>query len=332
MSHRTRVAVIRGGPSNEYEVSLNSGAAVLSALRKHFDNKYEALDLFIDRQRIWHMNGVPVKPEQAFRKMDVAFNALHGAYGEDGKIQGFFEIHGVPFTGSGSLASAVGMNKILSKNVFKAHGIKSPYWKEIASADINSENTAGGGDTIRRELFQSFLLPAIVKPVTSGSSVGVTLVRNYGELPTALAEAAKHSDTVMIEEFIPGIEATCGVIEGFRGHELYALPPIEIRPMTGFFDYEAKYQGKSEEIVPATFSDKLKKGIEELSAKIHRTLGLRHYSRSDFIIHPRRGIYALEVNTLPGLTEESLIPKSLRAVGSDTHELIDHLIKLALDE
>ena len=134
----------------------------------------------------------------------------------------------------------------------------------------------------------------------------------------------------MIEEFIPGIEATCGVIEGFRGEELYALPPIEIRPMTKFFDYEAKHQGMSQEIVPATFQDKFKRAIEGLAKKIHQAFGLRHYSRSDFIIHPRRGIYVLEVNTLPGLTGESLIPKSLRAVGSDTHELVDHLIQLAL--
>ncbi|MCX6718946.1 MAG: hypothetical protein NTZ38_01035 [Candidatus Taylorbacteria bacterium] len=142
-------------------------------------------------------------------------------------------------------------------------------------------------------------------------------------------KAAEHGD-VMLEEFIPGIEATCGVVEGFRGEELYALPPIEIRPLISFFDFEAKYAGKSQEIVPATFAQKIKLEIEDLAKRIHRALGLKHYSRSDFIIHPHRGIYTLEVNTLPGLTDESLIPKSLRAVGSDTHELIDHLIQLAL--
>jgi D-alanine-D-alanine ligase len=173
------------------------------------------------------------------------------------------------------------------------------------------------------------MLPAIVKPASSGSSVGISIVRDHPELLTALIEAAKHGHSILIEELIPGIEATCGVIEGFRGEELYALPPIEIRSKNSFFDYEAKYQGKSEEIVPATFSDKLKRQIEELSKKIHRALGLRHYSRSDFIIHPRRGIYFLEVNTLPGLTEESLMPKALKAVGSDLSQLAGHLIALA---
>jgi D-alanine-D-alanine ligase len=150
-------------------------------------------------------------------------------------------------------------------------------------------------------------------------------------LVPALTKAAEHGDSILVEEFIPGIEATCGVIEGFRDHELYALPPIEIRPHAGFFDYDAKYQGKSQEIVPATFSESIKKSLEELAGKVHRALGLRHYSRSDFIIHPRRGIYVLEVNTLPGMTDESLLPKALRAVGSDVHELIDHVIKLAMN-
>ena len=216
------------------------------------------------------------------------------------------------------------MNKILAKKVFADHGIKSPYWKEIPSNSVNADSEA-----VARQLFSTFVFPAVVKPHASGSSVGVSVVRDYVQLVQALQEAAQHSDIVLVEEFIPGIEATCGVIEGFRGQELYALPPVEIRPHEGFFDFKAKYEGKSQEIVPATFSEALKKDLELLAAKIHRALGLRHYSRSDVIIHPRRGMYVLEVNTLPGLTNESLVPKSLRAVGSDVHELVEHLIRLA---
>lgn len=326
MSHRIRVAVLRGGPNSEYEVSLNSGAEVLSALRNAHAERYEAHDLFIDRSGQWHFDGMPVSPADAIRKMDVAFNALHGAYGEDGKVQHFFEAHGMPFTGSGALASAVGMNKALSKQAFENHGIASPYWKEIPSSSIHTDpyGTLGG-------LFHSFLLPAVVKPTSAGSSVGVSVVKTYSDLPAALASAAAHSDSVLIEEFIPGVEATCGVIEGFRGQELYALPPIEIRPKTGFFDYKAKYAGESDEVVPSTFTEAVKKELESLALRIHRVLGLRHYSRSDFIVHPRRGIYALEVNTLPGLTKESLVPKALRAVGSDISEFVDHLLRLSLN-
>ena len=324
MTHRKRIGVLRGGPSNEYEVSLQTGANVLSVLREKFDSVYEARDIFIDRKGKWHIDGIPAKPEEIIRKIDIAFNALHGTYGEDGKIQSFFEAHSFPFTGSGALGSALGMNKALTKKVLQDHGLKVALSKTISSEDITKDV-----DAIVRLLFTSFILPGVVKPNASGSSVGVSIVKDYSDLPKALNEAAKHSDTVLIEEFIPGIEATCGVIENFRGQALYALPPVEIRPKTQFFDYEAKYQGKSEEIVPATFSDSNKKKIETMAREIHNALGLRHYSRSDFIIHPRRGIYVLEVNTLPGLTGESLIPKALRAIGSNVHELVAHLIGLA---
>lgn len=325
MNHHTRVGVIRGGPSNEYEVSLGSGAVVLDALHKHHEDKYLAKDIFIDRQGNWHVDGMQTTPVEAIHSVDIIFNALHGKYGEDGKVQSMLEYHGKPFTGSGSLGSSIGMNKILAKKIFKDHGMKTPHFKEFKSDRIEKDV-----ETIATELFESFLMPAVVKPASSGSSVGVTLVKYYNELPTAFLEAAKHDDTVIIEEYIPGIEATCAVIEGFRGQELYALPPIEIRPANKFFDYEAKYAGKSQELVPATFADKFKLAIEDLARKIHKALGLRHYSRSDFIIHPRRGIYVLEVNTLPGLTEGSLLPKALRAIGSDTHEFVEHLIKLGM--
>ncbi|MDE2041252.1 MAG: D-alanine--D-alanine ligase [Patescibacteria group bacterium] len=325
MKHLIRVGVLRGGPSNEYEISLNSGASVLDVLRSSFFDTYEPVDIFIDRNGVWHIGGVAVAPETAIHRFDVAFNALHGAYGEDGKIQHFLEAHQLPFTGTGSLGSAIGMNKVMSKKIFKSHGIPTPYGGEVSSESIRRDV-----NSLVSELYHSFLMPAVIKPAASGSSVGVTVVKYYDGLAAALVEAARHSDSVIIEEFIPGIEATCGVIEGFRGQEVYALPPIEIRPASHFFDYQAKYSGASHEIVPATFSNALKRQIEELSAKMHRVLGLRHYSRSDFIIHPRRGIYALEANTLPGLTGESLMPKALRAVGSDMPEFIDHLIGLAV--
>lgn len=320
-----RIGVLRGGPSSEYDVSLASGSAVLAALRERLAHLYKARDILIDKKGVWHLDGVAFPASEISRKIDVAFNALHGSFGEDGKVQSFLETHGMPFTGSDSLASAVGMNKILSKKAFAAHGIKSPYWTEVSSEKVRNDPSA-----VTKQIFTTFVFPAVVKPASGGSSVGVSIARTSGELQEALELAAEHGETIVIEEFIPGIEATCGVIEGFRGHDIYALPPVEIRPHLGFFDYKAKYQGGSDEIVPATFSEPIKRDLERLAAQIHHALGLRHYSRSDFIIHPRRGIYVLEVNTLPGLTNESLVPKALRAVGSDIHELVEHLIGLAI--
>lgn len=324
MTHHLRVGVVRGGPSNEYEVSLQSGAAVLNALRSHHAETHRAHDIFIDRHGVWHMEGVEISPADALSKVDVIFNALHGAYGEDGKIQALLEARRMPFTGSESLPSALGMNKSLSKNIFRTHGIQTP-----SSREFTSEEIVHDANSIVSGLFLTVLLPVIVKPVSAGSSVGVSVVRSYAELAPALRSAAEHDNMVMVEEFIPGIEATCAVVENFRGHSLYALPPIEIRPHQGIFSYEAKYQGKSKEIVPSTFSHEVKMAIEGLARAIHSALGLRHYSRSDFIVHPRRGIYALEANTLPGLTDESLVPKALRAVGSDVPEFVAHVLALA---
>lgn len=322
---KIKVGVLRGGPSNEYEVSLATGANVLKAIREKLADKYVANDILIDKKGQWHIDGQPMKSEDVLKRIDVAFLALHGAYGEDGKVQQFLELSGMPFTGGGSLASAIGFNKILTKKVFKDHHIKTPLDKVVRSVDIKRDV-----DKVTSDLFKSFSMPMVVKPATSGSSVGISLVKVLKDLPKALTDAAKHSEEVLVEEYIKGVEATVGVIEGFRGEGLYALPAVEIRSKTEFFDFEAKYEGKSEEIVPGHFSPKIKDELAVLARKVHQAVGLRHYSRTDFIIHPKRGIYVLEVNTLPGLTNESLVPKSLRAVGSDTHELIDHLIRLAL--
>ncbi len=322
---KTKVGVLRGGPSSEYEVSIATGANVLKALREKLSDKYIAHDILIDKKGDWHIDGLKVKPEKAVKQFDVAFLALHGAYGEDGKVQKLLETLGVPFTGSGSLGSAVGMNKVLTKKVFISHKLKTPADKTVKSEQVKKDIEKVAGD-----IFRSFSMPAVVKPVSAGSSVGVSIVKDLKELIAGLALAAELDEEILVEEYIKGTEATVGVIEGFRGEKLYALPAVEIRPKTAFFDFAAKYEGKSEEIVPANFPMNVKMELSDMARKVHNAVGLRHYSRSDFIIHPKRGIYVLEVNTLPGLTGESLVPKSLRAVGSDTHELIDHLIGLAL--
>lgn len=326
MVNRIRIGVLRGGPSNEYEISLKTGAAVLAALRDKLSHRYDAVDVYVDKEGMWHVNGIAIDPSQSHHHFDMAWNSLHGSYGEDGKLQAFLEAHGIPFSGSGSLASAVGMNKSLSKKVFRDNGIKTPFWKEVR-AEVVGEDVSDAAE----KLFNNTVLPVVVKPANSGSSVGVSIVRTKADIEPALREALKHGDSVIIEEYIPGAEATCGVIEGYRGKELYALPPIEIRPKNQFFDYHAKYGGQAEEIIPATFPPDIKEAIETLAKDIHRLLKLKHYSRSDFIIHPKRGIFALETNTLPGMTDGSLFPKALRSVGSSLHEFVDHIIRMELD-
>ena len=222
------------------------------------------------------------------------------------------------------------MAKHLAKETFRRVGLKTP-------AHVLIEQGEGQEiDTTKSYLLahSKFALPYIVKPMSGGSSLGVSIVRNMEELTDALEKAFEKRDSVLIEEFILGVEAAVGVIEGFRGQGLYTLPPIEIRPQSrGIFDYETKYSSEfSSEIVPATFSPSIKKELERLAIAAHSALGLSHYSRSDFIVSPHRGIFILETNSLPGLTDESLVPKALEAVGSSLSEFADHLITLAINE
>lgn len=320
--HKVRVGVLRGGPSSEYDVSLKTGATVM----RHLPDHYYTEDIVISRDGLWHKDGLEISPHHVLSHVDVVFNALHGHYGEDGKIQHLLETHHIPFTGSGSIASALGMNKALSKEVFVKEGIKTPQCFVLTHSpeEFDEEELL--------QLFRTFSPPVVVKPVSGGSSVGMSLVKIFSVFKDALTHAFSHSDKVMIEEYIPGIEATVGVVEKYRDKDLYALPPIEIRPHAGrsFYDYEAKYQGMSDKIVPGNFSHKDKQELEGLAQKVHEILGLRHYSRTDFIVSPRRGIYVLEVNTLPGFTDESSIPKALHAVGASMSHFLDHVVQLAL--
>lgn len=319
-----RVGILRGGIGHEYEVSLKTGASVLKNLPA---DKYQPVDLLLTREGIWHVNGLPCSPEKAVRNVDVIFNALHGEFGEDGQVQQILDYLAVPYTGSGTIASALGMNKPRAKDIFKKAGIKVPNGVVLKRGDQTE------AEAIAYDAFQRISPPWIVKPAGSGSSVGLYLAQSYPELVQAVESCFNFSDAILVEEYIKGKEATCGVVDGLRGHDYYPLIPIEIVTPNHkkLFDYEAKYTGITSELCPGRFNKEERAEIEHLSTKIHKALGLRHYSRSDFIISPR-GIYALEVNTLPGLTEESLIPKSLKAAGIPYDQFLDHLVTLALNK
>src|SRR3989344_4066493 len=319
LSPSLHIGVLRGGPSSEYDVSLKSGANVL----RHLSETHRPLDIFISRDGKWHIAGVERSPERILQNVDVVFNALHGAYGEDGGVQEVLGYLGVPYTGSGRYESAIAMNKWMTKERATAAGIKTPIFAIVRETDNLAEKA--------KEIFSSMPHPLIVKPACGGSSLGLHKVDSFNELLTALESVLSEHGSAIVEEFIAGKEATCGVINNFRGQSIYSLPPIEIvPPPEKLFDYESKYNGQSKEICPGNFSSSEKGEIERLSALVHKTLGLSHYSRSDFIVSPRRGIYFLEVNTLPGLTEHSLLPKSLKAVGVEVKEFLHHIIDLAL--
>ncbi len=317
---QTVVGVLRGGPSREHEVSLRSGAAILAHLP---GERFIAHDIYIDRNGQWHDRGRPTSPERVLRQLDAVLIGLHGEYGEDGEVQKVLERFGVPYAGADSFGSYLAMHKLMAKMRAKEAGLLTPESRYIERSEDGVE--------IARDVIRSFHQPVVVKPVGWGSSVGVSVVGGYPAVLAAVERLfSEGAQSVLIEERIQGKEATTGVVEGLRGETLYALPSIEIiPPKEDFFSYDAKYSGKTREICPGKFSRVATEELQRAAKVMHRALGLRHYSRSDFIVTPK-GIYYLETNTLPGLTTESLFPKSLAAVGVPFPAFLEHLVNLAL--
>jgi D-alanine-D-alanine ligase len=315
---KIRVGVLRGGPSSEYEISLSTGANVLKHLPKE---KYEARDILLTKDKLWHLDGFPSTPDKIFKSVDVIFNAMHGEFGEDGQVQNIFDTHAIKYTGSGALSSALAMKKPLSRKIFAKEGLKISRSLLISERDNIEEKSA----EIKERLFPWW----VIKPAGRGSSVGVTIAKNVGEIASGIKKAFQYDDDVMAEEYISGREATCGVLDNFRGERHYAFPVVEICPPSGkFFDYNVKYNGETKEICPGRFDLDTSKQIQEAALIAHKALGCRHYSRSDFIVS-KRGIFILETNTLPGLTSESLLPKAAEAVGLSFPKLLDHIVTLA---
>ncbi len=302
--HKRRVGVMRGGPSSEYDVSLKSGASVLKNLSAE---KYIPIDIFIDREGTWHMGGAPVSEENLHGNVDVIFNALHGEYGEDGTLAQILDTLSIPYTGSGALASALGFHKKKAKDIFSREGLTTPP-SVVIDVSVHTHDDL-------RDIFRTLPHPSVVKPITAGSSVGVSEVHAYDELFYAVARAAEVSPHVLVESLVSGREATVAIIEDFRGEELYAFPPVEII--------------SSEEICPGRFSREETEMLRDAARRAHKALGASHYSQSDFIVTPR-GVHIIEIHTLPELSEESLLPKSLHAVGATLSDFLDHVVSLAL--
>lgn len=313
---------MRGGPSEEYDVSLRTGEGVLAAIDRA---RYDPLDVTITRSGDWLLGGRTRSPHEILACVDVAFIALHGSYGEDGTVQRLLETHGVPYTGSAPFPSAIALNKVMTKDRLRDLEVRMPQ-HFLATAEAK-ENIEGLVDSIR-ELFGPRY---VVKPVSGGSSIGTQIADNPQVLYAALKKGLEVYEQMLVEELIEGKEATCGVINNFRDQRLYALPAIEIVPPqdAGFFDYAVKYNGATEEICPGRFRRDEKDELERVARLVHEELGLSQYSRSDFMVSPQ-GIYFLEVNTLPGLTAASLLPKALQAVGCTYEEFVEHLLVDAL--
>ncbi|MDR2460217.1 MAG: D-alanine--D-alanine ligase [Deltaproteobacteria bacterium] len=310
-----RLALISGGKSTEREVSLASGKEILA----HLDPKRYRVSLYDPRDDLARLlNDAP--------QLDVAFPALHGLYGEDGSVQGFLTLLGLPYVGSGILSSALAIDKRITKDLYRSANLP-------VARDLVLNRAAIQGSDRKYDILQilgDLKLPLVVKPINQGSSVGLSIVKTKEELTLALDLAFKYGADVMLESYLEGREYTVAVIG--NSHPI-ALPPIEIIPAEGhgFFDYSAKYDpGECQEICPCDLPAKETEEVSSLALKAHRLLGCRGLSRTDFILVDEV-FYLLETNTLPGLTSQSLVPKAAKAYGLSFAALLDRLIELALE-
>jgi D-alanine-D-alanine ligase len=293
------VAVLYGGRSAEREISLKTGAACGEALRgKGYD--VALLDV-----------GLDVAEKLRELRVAVAFIALHGRWGEDGSIQGLLESMGIPYTGSGVLASALGMDKVFSKLLFREHGLKVIPYRVFPHAD-SARITVGD---------LPFGLPAVVKPGNEGSSVGVHIVRDAGALAAACADAAQYKGEIIVERYVKGMEVNVAVLNG------RALGAIEIVPSREFYDYVAKYTpGMTQYFYPARLSQEHTQRVCDAAELAHRALGCDGVTRIDFIVAPDGTPFILEANTLPGMTATSLVPKIAAGNGIPFADLCERLL------
>ena len=316
------VAVLRGGPSEEYAVSMQTGASVLAALQ---ETPFTSKDITITRDGQWLVSGYSKTPEEALYGVDVVFIALHGAYGEDGTVQRILERFNMPYTGSGPYASALAMNKVMAKEHLKNKGIKMARHMRLTRSGVRDPFQTA------ESIGRLFGTQYVVKPVSGGSSIGTSIAENIQMLGKVLDDTLKLHEDILVEERISGREATVGILENYRNETRYRMPVIEIVPpqSADFFDAKNKYDGTTEEICPGRFSKAEKEELAAVAERVHKDLGLRGYSRTDFMVSDD-GVYFLEVNTLPGFTPESLYPKALHAVGGTFPELVTHLVYEAI--
>jgi len=341
---KINIAVIMGGKTPEHEISLISGKEVVKNLN---GDKYNVLPIIISKDgKRWQLvspknlleSSDPLKlkgtrkeltvvnsreisgtSEVVKKGVQIAFIAMHGPYGEDGTVQGMLELAGIPFTGPGVLASALGMDKEMFRKIMCYEKLPIPKYMVVKRGE-------------RLNLIEEKLgkPPYFVKPAKQGSSVGASIARTHKDLRKSLSRAFRYDDTALIDEYIKGLEVTCAVL---GNRKPLALPVIEIRPKGKFFDYDSKYMpGGSEEIVPARISKNLARKVQELAIKVYKAIGCRGFSRVDFILENNKSPIILEINTIPGLTPMSLLPKAAKAAGISYTKLLEKIINYALSK
>ena len=325
-NHMKNIAIIMGGYSSEYKISLISGNVVYQFLDK---TKYKAFRIHIFKEKWVYVdenevefpidrNDFSVNINGTKQTFDCVFNAIHGTPGEDGLMQAYFELLNIPQTACDYYQAALTFNKRDLLSVLKPYGIKTANSYYLNKGDIINPD----------EIVEKLGLPCFVKPNKAGSSFGISKVKTAAELPIAIEVAYKEDNEIIIESFLDGTEVSVGVIN-YKG-EIIVLPITEIVSENDFFDYEAKYEGKSQEITPARISEEMTQKVSEAAKRAYEVLKMKGFSRSEFIFVDGEP-HMLEMNTIPGLTTESLIPQQAKAAGISLEDLFTNAIELALN-
>ncbi|HEY4482901.1 MAG TPA: ATP-grasp domain-containing protein [Candidatus Paceibacterota bacterium] len=320
------VTILRGGPSSEYERSLRTGALVNRTLR----DSHNVIDIFIDPEGQWHRDGLPVSERQVLTHTDLVWNALHGEYGEDGKVQQLLEQFGVPYTGSGALAASSAWRKDLAQQILVDAGMMVPQ-TILMDSSHNPEEVA-------RQAFRQIGGQYVVKPARGAFSHGVRAVRSYQELPSVLTAMIDWHEHLLLQEAVHGVEVKCLVVDGFRNQEHYVSLPVEIVKGSRFAIHDPSLED-NEYLAPASLTKTEKDLLMQTALRAHRTLGLEGYSSVDMILRRRLarhslgdggGVVILEVDALPPLGEPDHIPQALQATGVTLPELIHHITEFSL--
>lgn len=309
MDKNDRIAVVMGGPSKEREVSLNTGNAILNALK---EKGYDAVAIDLDPEHIMDQ----LKASGA----KVVFNAVHGLYGEDGRLQSVLEMLHIPYTGSGVLASALAMDKFYTKHLFQNNHVPTA---KCTFIDRNLDKDP------KAKILKEIGIPCVVKPATQGSSIGVVIVKDEAQLDDALKESFKYGDRVLCEAFFTGKEVAAGVMMDEEGRAV-PMPLVLIEPHVNFYDFHNKYtKGATTYTCPAPFDEETTKRLQKIAVAAYTALGCSGVARTDLMLADNGDCIALEVNTIPGMTATSLIPKAAAAMGISFPDLCEKILKTA---
>jgi D-alanine-D-alanine ligase len=312
-----RIGILRGGVSPQYSISLKTGGAVQQAL---LDGGFEAIDMLLDKEGVLHIKGIPADLEKTKLSVDYVWNALHGEFGEDGKIQGLLDQYGIPYSGSGVAASAQAFNKQVTKEHAKALGIKTP-----VSLLIMPDGSESVSETTAR-IYKTMAPPWVVKPLTGGSSVNTFFAFTPLELSQIVDDAISHNQTFMVEQYISGTEVAVGVIEEFRNKKNYVLPVVDIAsPSRGVLSYESR-EGEGYTATQSRLRPSEREEVSVLAQKIHDSLGAKDYSQSEFIVDRFGKIWFIETDTHPALHPEAPFYKALEAVGATLTEFVKSVL------